>query len=188
MPTGVEDLPPLSQRQERRVLASRSNRNSGDSWDFATTIHSIHRRFIDRANVDEEEPEDHPTTPKLIRNQSQTRPISIASGRRIPDSLSPPSDHEETIPDSISSSLSDVASSPLTSTSFSSGKSSAPTSASETPSSKLFSRRFSSSTSPPTAVSLSSSPASTSGKSSVWKKFKDVTQLSKKSSGKRSHC
>lgn len=34
------DLPPLTQRQERRALASHQTRTSIDSWNFATTIHS----------------------------------------------------------------------------------------------------------------------------------------------------
>ncbi|KIY67601.1 kinase-like protein [Cylindrobasidium torrendii FP15055 ss-10] len=38
--TILKDLPPLTERQERRVLPSTQTRGSIDSWDFATTIHS----------------------------------------------------------------------------------------------------------------------------------------------------
>ncbi|KAF9535486.1 kinase-like domain-containing protein [Crepidotus variabilis] len=40
--TILKDLPPLTQRQERRALASATFANSVDSWDFATTVHSPH--------------------------------------------------------------------------------------------------------------------------------------------------
>ncbi|KAF8168254.1 kinase-like domain-containing protein [Crassisporium funariophilum] len=36
----LKDLPPLTQRQERRVVNNIQSANSMDSWDFATTIHS----------------------------------------------------------------------------------------------------------------------------------------------------
>lgn len=36
----LEDLPPLTQRQERRTIAPVKSASSIDSWDFATTIHS----------------------------------------------------------------------------------------------------------------------------------------------------
>lgn len=36
----LKDLPPLTQRQERRVLSRIASVNSVESWDFTTTIHS----------------------------------------------------------------------------------------------------------------------------------------------------
>ncbi|KAJ8084343.1 hypothetical protein PM082_003112 [Marasmius tenuissimus] len=36
----LKDLPPLTQRQERRALPNSQTHHSIDSWDFATTVHS----------------------------------------------------------------------------------------------------------------------------------------------------
>ncbi|PPQ62792.1 hypothetical protein CVT24_000486 [Panaeolus cyanescens] len=48
--TILKDLPPLTQRQERRPVAHMASANSIDSWDFATTINSpttsVYRRRI----------------------------------------------------------------------------------------------------------------------------------------------
>lgn len=47
--TILKNLPPLAHRQERRVISSSQTHRSIDSWDFATTIHSlgsVPRRYL----------------------------------------------------------------------------------------------------------------------------------------------
>lgn len=45
----LKDLPPLTQRQERRVLPNSQTRLSVDSWDFATTVQSPPLNFSTKA-------------------------------------------------------------------------------------------------------------------------------------------
>jgi len=55
----LKDLPPLTQRQERRIAKNSQTVHSLDSWDFAATIlhsgiPSLHRRVMETINLTEE--------------------------------------------------------------------------------------------------------------------------------------
>ena len=140
--TILKDLPPLTQRQQRRVLPPTQNRTSFDSWDFATTVHSVvphslnHRRrrtgsedLADDAVFEMEYEQQEPVTHSRIVSWSDRKHLEIVEdelGALMP-LTSPSSDVATTptrhVPVSSSSSLSP---SPATSASFSSSKSSSP--------------------------------------------------------------
>ena len=50
----LEDLPPLTQRQERRALPLVKSAASVDSWDFATTVHSSRTLHLHHLSKQEE--------------------------------------------------------------------------------------------------------------------------------------
>ncbi|KAJ7225866.1 kinase-like domain-containing protein [Mycena pura] len=94
----LKDLPPLTQRQERRVARGASVHGTVDSWDFATTInspHSVHHMLLEQSTS--EEPEDT----VFEMEDEQKRWFKAMSWREEADVL------EEGEPESTSSSPSD---------------------------------------------------------------------------------
>jgi hypothetical protein len=200
----AEDLPPLVQRQQRRALSHVSKKASVDSWDFATTVHSTHRRFLDRHGLEGADDSDQGSRQGSVL--SQTRPILIA--RRSSQVTSPSHNQENNILEAVPSSMSDIAASPLMTTDSSTSESeSPPSSISEleevtpSPTWKPSSMPTMSATTKPITIqgherhkedtqanAISSSVSSKIERKStgMWKKFKGVAQLSRKSSSKTS--
>ncbi|KAJ3513546.1 hypothetical protein NLJ89_g2888 [Agrocybe chaxingu] len=91
--TILKDLPPLTQRQERRVVSHPTSPGSIDSWDFATTIHSpttsVYRRRALEDLVAAEDEELRAAGLLMDEGRSSTpglhgRSVSWASGAEEP--------------------------------------------------------------------------------------------------------
>ncbi|KAF8649843.1 hypothetical protein AX16_005606 [Volvariella volvacea WC 439] len=93
----LKDLPPLSQRQERRPVHRTQTSRYLDSWDFATTVQSHHRRKLVQSMGSPVETEtvietngdifemegSSPSSP--VQSTGQTSPIRVQSPRRTSD-------------------------------------------------------------------------------------------------------
>ncbi|KAL0578013.1 hypothetical protein V5O48_003963 [Marasmius crinis-equi] len=186
----LKDLPPLAQRQERRVLPNSQTHRSIDSWDFATTLHSPPisiptKRFSEEFGVATPGKGPFASDSSHDRDGSSSRThsraVSLAgqpviedegeiADRQEPLSSSPPSDKDLVSASPGTSSYSQRT--PPSSSSGVSGQSSPDSSSAKSdtkPSgSEKTSRRFS---------RLSSSPSQGGG---IWAKIKTVTSSSAK--------
>lgn len=107
----LEDLPPLAQRQERRVVSPISSTNTVESWDFATTINSplasiYKRRFLEDLFTDDgkeslnisplaKEPSASDVPPseqaKRETNDPSALSFSTSNSSSVPSSITTPS-------------------------------------------------------------------------------------------------
>ncbi|KAK7058327.1 hypothetical protein VNI00_001958 [Paramarasmius palmivorus] len=120
----LKDLPPLSQRQERRVLPNAQTHRSVESWDFATTIHSptlIKRRISqdfaaaatgqsDTVFEMDDEKENSRSPSRAVSFAADPTSINEEAEAELPDALSSPAlvstspSDNETTSESIASS------------------------------------------------------------------------------------